>query len=177
MLQVIRQNKFVTFLLKAGVLYTAAYLLYEFVLKKYTLVDEKFIRFIINVCVGIFNILGYKTFESREVDDVQVFGIDGSNGVWIGGPCNGITLMCLFAVFVIAYPGSVKNKLWYVPLGIVLVFLINIIRIVALALIAYYAPQYLNFNHTYTFTFLAYSFVFMLWMIWVNRLSSTRQPS
>jgi exosortase family protein XrtF len=118
--------------------------------------------------------MGYKTFASKEVNDFQVFGIDGSNGVWIGGACNGITLMFLFAIFVIAYPGNVKNKLWYVPLGILIVHTINIVRIIALALIAYYDYTYLDFNHTYTFTFLAYSAVFGLWMIWVNKLSGTK---
>jgi len=118
--------------------------------------------------------MGYKTFASKEVDDIQVFGIDGSNGVWIGGPCNGITLMFLFAVFVIAYPGNIKNKLWYLPAGIITVFLINILRIIALAMIALHNPQYLDFNHTYTFTFIAYSAVFGLWMLWVNKFSGTK---
>lgn len=106
---------------------------------------------------------------------MQVMGIDGSNGVWIGGPCNGITLMFLFAVFVIAYPGSIKNKLWYIPLGIIAVHALNIIRIVALAIIALHDPYSLDFNHTYTFTFIAYSFVFMLWMIWVNKLAEPKR--
>lgn len=154
-------------------MYTACYLLYEFVLKKYTLLDERFIRMIINQCVTILGAMGYKTFASKEVNDVQVFGIDGSNGVWIGGPCNGITLICLFAVFVLAYPGPWKQKSWYIPAGMVAVYLINIIRIISLALIAYYSPQSLGFNHTYTFTFVAYSAVFGLWMLWVNRFSGT----
>ena len=108
----------------------------------------------VNLCQWILEQTGYKTFASRDVNDMQVFGVDGSNGVWIGGPCNGITLMFLFAIFVIAYPGSFKNKLWYVPLGILIVHIINIIRIIVLALIANYNYYYLDFNHTYTFTFL-----------------------
>ena len=124
--------------------------------------------------ITIFDVLHYKTFASREVNDFQVFGIDGSNGVWIGGPCNGITLMFLFAIFIISYPGNLKNKLWYLPLGIILVYILNLIRIVGLALIAFYYPDYLNFNHTYTFTFIAYSFVFGLWMLWVNKFANQK---
>ncbi|MBS1635502.1 MAG: archaeosortase/exosortase family protein [Bacteroidetes bacterium] len=172
MLASVKQNKFLYFLLKAGVLYTLCYVLYEFLIKPYTLLDERFIRSIINQCIFLFSLLGYKTFASAETNDVQVFGIDGSNGVWIGGPCNGITLIFLFAVFIVAYPGNIKNKLWFIPLGILLVHLINLLRIISLALIAFYAPEYLNFNHTYTFTFLAYSFVFGLWMLWVNKYAN-----
>ncbi len=173
----LKSNTLLFFIVKASFLYTACYLVYEFIIKRYTTIDQLFIRLILNCCKGILDLFGYHTFASREVNDFQVFGIDGSTGVWIGGPCNGVTLMCLFAVFIIAYPGNTAAKRWYLPAGILFVYLINIIRIVGLALIAYYSPQYLDFNHTYTFTFIAYSAVFGLWMLWVNRFStaSTRE--
>lgn len=176
MLQKLKQNKFKYFIVKASLIYGTCYFLYEFILKRITKGDQLFVRQIINLCQWILEQMGYKTFASRDVNDMQVFGIDGSNGVWIGGPCNGITLMFLFAIFVIAYPGNIKNKLWYVPLGILIVHTINIIRIIALAMIAYYNYEYLDFNHTYTFTFLAYSAVFGLWMLWVNKFSNTKKP-
>lgn len=177
MLSKILKNKFQFFILKAASLYSLCYLVYEFFIKRYTLVDQLFIRKIINLCSWLLESFGYKTFASRETNDFQVFGIDGSQGVWVGGGCNGITLMFLFAIFVIAYPGNTKNKLWYLPLGILLVHSVNIIRIIALAMIAYYAPEYLNFNHTYTFTFVAYSIVFGLWMLWVNKFSETKKQN
>lgn len=176
MLDKFKKNKFQLFIIKASVLYGICYFLYEFILKRNTRGDQLFIREIINLCKWLFDLMGYKTFASKEVNDFQVFGIDGSNGVWIGGACNGITLMFLFAIFVIAYPGNIKNKLWYIPLGIVIVHAINILRIIALALIAYYYPQYLDFNHTYTFTFIAYSAVFGLWMLWTNKYAIS-EPS
>lgn len=177
MLSNLFKNKFNWFIVKAAFLYGLCYFLYEFLLKKYTSLDQLFIRKIINLCSFILESVGFKTFASKEVNDFQVFGIDGSNGVWIGGPCNGITLMFLFAIFVIAYPGNVKNKYWYIPLGILLVHFINITRIIALAIIALHYPQYLSFNHTYTFTFIAYSMVFGLWMLWVNKYSATKIKS
>ncbi len=167
------KNKFYFFILKASLLYSFLYVFYEFYIKIYTNIDQLFIRKIINVCTFILETIGYKIFASKEINDFQVFGVDGSNGVWIGGGCNGITLMFLFAIFVIAYPGSIKNKLWYLPIGIILVNIINIIRIVGLSLLSLYAPNYLEFNHTYTFTFMAYSIVFALWMLWVNKFSKT----
>ena len=168
-------NTFHKFLLKAGLLYLFSYFFYELILKKYTRFDQYFIRIIIDACEQILSFLNYKTFASKEINDFQVFGIDGSNGVWIGGPCNGITLMFLFAIFIIAYPGNLKHKLWYLPVGIILVYILNLFRIISLSLIAYYKPSYIEFNHTYTFTFIAYSFVFSLWMIWVNRFSIKKE--
>lgn len=116
-------------------------------------------------------LIGYKTFMVLQDRDMQVIGIDGSNGVWVGSNCNAITLFALFAVFIIAYPGNQKNKLWYIPAGILAIHVLNILRVVCLAIIAYYWPYALDFNHTYTFTFLVYAFIFFLWMIWVNKFA------
>jgi len=171
MFEKLKNNKFHLFFVKSAILYCFCYVFYEFLVKNYTRGDQLFVRKIIEICQSILSLIGYKTFASKEINDYQVFGIDGSNGVWIGGGCNGITLMFLFAIFVFAYPGSKKNKIWYIPLGVLIVYAINIFRILALALIAHYNPAYLEFNHTYTFTIIAYSIVFGLWILWVNKFS------
>jgi exoribonuclease R len=81
-----KKNKFQFFIVKASLLYGTCYFLYEFILKRATKGDQLFVRQIINLCRWIFDQMGYKTFASRDVNDMQVFGIDGSSGVWIGGP-------------------------------------------------------------------------------------------
>jgi exosortase family protein XrtF len=174
---VFKQNAFVKFIFTAGFLYLALYFIYQFVIRRYTFYDQKFIGSIIHVVHFFLESIGYKTFMILQDRDYQVIGIDGSNGVWIGSNCNAITLFSLFSVFIIAYPGKTKNKLWFIPLGIITIHILNIFRVVALVLIANYYPQFLNFNHTYTFTFLIYSFIFLLWMIWVNKFSSRKTLS
>lgn len=173
---VLSSNAFVRFIIRAGLLYLIFYLIYQFLVKRYTLYDQGFIGWIIQAADLVLNALGYTTFKVLQDRDMQVLGIDGSNGVWVGSNCNAITLFSLFAVFVIAYPGNQKDKLWYIPAGIVAIHLLNILRVVALAIIANAYPQYLNFNHTYTFTFLIYLFIFALWMLWVNKLAERSQP-
>lgn len=170
----IASNAFVKFILTAGLLYLVLYLVYQFVIKRYTYYDQKFIGSLIEAADVVLNAIGYKTFKVLQDRDMQVIGIDGSNGVWVGSNCNAITLFALFAVFIIAYPGNQKNKFWYIPSGIVAIHVLNILRVVALALTANYFPDYLNFNHTYTFTFMVYAFIFLLWMIWVNRFAENK---
>lgn len=166
-----KANAFLRFLLLAGFLYLCLYLVYQFIVKKYTYYDQGFIRLIIYSADWFLHLLGYKTFKVLQDIDMQVIGIDGSNGVWIGSNCNAITLFGLFSVFILAYPGNYKHKWWFIPGGILAIHLLNIFRVVALALIANHAPAYLDFNHTYTFTFLIYAFIFSLWMLWINRFS------
>lgn len=168
----LKSNVFVRFILSAGLLYLLFFLIHQFVVRRYTFYDQKFIGSIIESTDVFLRFLGYSTFKVLQDKDVQVIGIDGSNGVWVGSNCNAISLFSLFSVFIIAYPGNQLHKLWYIPAGILAIHLINILRVAALAIIANYSPGSLDFNHTYTFTFLVYSFIFSLWIIWVNRFAS-----
>lgn len=173
----LKSNAFFRFIISAGFLYTFLYLLYQFFIKKYTLYDQKFIGTIIQSSDSILHFMSFKTFKVLQNRDMQVIGIDGSNGVWIGSPCNGINLFFLFSVFIVAYPGKNSNKIWYIPSGILLIHLMNLLRVVALCLISKYYPAFLNFNHTFTFTFIIYTIIFFLWVIWVNRFANNSKQS
>jgi exosortase/archaeosortase family protein len=81
-------------------------------------------------------------------------------------------LYALFAGFVLAFPGPVRRKLWFIPLGIAAIYLLNIIRIGVLALNHLYYHESVEFNHHYTFSFVVYACIFLLWMLWARRLSS-----
>ena len=161
-------NKITRFFTYAVTLYIAWFLLYELVIKPYTTIDEKLIGLIINQAAFVLRLFGYKTYQDREDQGMQLMGIDGAHPVWIGSPCNAMTLFAFFALFVLAFPGNVKNKLWFIPTGIILIHIANLLRVMGLALINYYAPEYLDFNHTYTFTIFVYAIIFSLWMWWVN---------
>ena len=167
----LRSNAFVKFLLTAGLIYLLLYLSYQFVVKRYTYYDQAFIGSIIKAAEQFLNLLGYKTFKILQDRDMQVIGIDGSNGVWIGSNCNALKLFGLFSVFILAYPGNQRDKWWYIPAGIAAIHLLNIVRVSMLAIIAFYDYTWLDFNHTYTFNFLVYGFIFFLWMLWVNKFS------
>ena len=162
------KNKTTHFFVFASVLYLAWYLLYEFFVKPHTLIDAKLISLIIANAAFILKLFGYTVYQSIEDENIQLIGVDGSHPLWIGSPCNALTLFMFFALFVIAFPGKTKRKLWFIPLGIVVIHIINVLRIVALIIINYHAPQYTEFNHTYTFTILVYSIIFLLWMWWVS---------
>ena len=170
----IKQNAFVRFIFTAGILYLLLFLIYQFIVKRYSLYDQKFIGSIISSAEWLVHLFGYNTFKSLQDIDMQVIGLDGGTGVWIGSNCNAITLFSLFSVFILAYPGKQKNKWWFLPCGILAIHILNIFRVIALMFINLKAPEYFDFNHTYTFTFLIYSFIFWLWIIWVNHFSSNK---
>ncbi len=101
----------------------------------------------------------------------QHVGIEGFKGVTVGAPCDGVVLYALFIFFVVAFPGPLKHKFWYVPLGAFSIFYLNVLRVAALAIIMSINEDWLAFNHDYTFTVVVYAYVFALWVIWVRRFS------
>ena len=98
-------------------------------------------------------------------------------GVWIGEPCNGVKLFGLFTLFILAFPGSWKKKLWFIPLGIFIVHTANAIRIALLTIISAENPKALDFNHNITFQVIIYGLIFLLWYWWVQKLSGIIKPN
>ena len=119
--------------------------------------------------------MGYTVFTGAE----RVIGVDGSGGLWIGDNCNGIALFALFAVFIMAYQGKIKTKIIYIFLGILSIQLLNVARVIGLAILDTHSRAWTEFNHTYTFNIFIYGYIFLLWMVWVNKyaaLKSVAQP-
>lgn len=162
------QDKFIsTFILKGVGLYLLWYLIYDNWLLKDGWIDHFLIDHLVKSTSFILELLGYNVFMYADA-----VGIDGTHGVLIGAPCNGLSLFALFAGFIIIFPGKWVYKLVFIPLGIVLIHVINVLRLVGLALVVLYHPTSLEFNHKYTFTVIVYIFVFVMWMIWVKKFST-----
>lgn len=158
------------FLISFGVLALIWYPLYYFVIQKYTSLDMLVIDSTLQTSKAILDTFGYTSFiEGR------VLRIAGTSGLWVGDNCNAIALFALFSGFIISFPGNIKSKFWFIPIGIFLVFFMNCLRMVFLAIIDTYSRAWTEFNHTYTFTILIYGFIFGLWMFWVNRYSYVKK--
>ena len=165
------KNPLFRFVLFASTLYLVWYVLYEFYIKIHTSFDEVVINNLVFLTKKFLHFLGYKLTSYSDAAYSSVVQIVDSLGITVGTPCDGIVLLALFTVFIIAFPGSWKHKLWFLPAGLISIHLINVLRIAALAIIVDINPAWLDFNHDYTFTILVYAYVFFLWYIWVNKFS------
>lgn len=165
-------NKFsplIKFLVKALLVYISWYLLYDLWLHPHGVIDAFVTENAMKLSGWILNALGFVVYIKG-----HHIGIEPVRGVSIGDPCNGINLFALFAGFIICYNGAIRKKLLYIPMGIFIIHLLNVIRIITLILILKYAPSSLAFNHTYTFTTVVYLCIFILWMVWVNYFSISK---
>lgn len=85
--------------------------------------------------------------------------------------CNALSVIILFIAFVIAFSGKLKNTIVFIILGSVLIYVLNVSRIVILSMAMFRFPEYQDFLHGVVFPLLIYSIVFILWIIWVNKYS------
>ena len=98
-----------------------------------------------------------------------------SHGVWIGEPCNGIKVFGLFTIFIISFKGKVINKLWFIPIGILILHCINVIRVAILTYISATNPYILDFNHNITFQLIVYVSMLALWYWWIVQFSKINE--
>lgn len=163
------------FLLLSAALYAGWYLLYSLVLHPWDVLDRIVIDQLILWSGGILKMLGYALIpEPANAEHLRTIGVEGGHLLWIGDPCNGVGLFAVFLIFLVAYGGPWKHKLWFGTLGLLSIHFINALRVAALCIIVRIDYEWLNFNHDYTFYVVVYGWVFLLWYIWVKR--SARAP-
>lgn len=165
------QKQLLAFIVKAVLLYIVWVLIYDFYIQPAQKIDA-WLNYRVATESSLFlKLFGFNGSTLPGINQTIV-QIDGVGMVGVGNPCNGLELFVLFAGFIICFPGSYKNKLWYIPVGLIVIHLVNAFRTFSLSLIQLKAPEYLDFNHHYTFTVIVYLLIFYLWIIWVNKYSN-----
>ncbi|MGY0393371.1 exosortase family protein XrtF [Bizionia sp. KMM 8389] len=85
--------------------------------------------------------------------------------------CNSVSVIILFVSFILAFSGTFKSTFIYILTGSVLIYVVNLMRIVILSVGLYHYPWRKDVLHTVIFPAIIYGMVCLLWIIWVNRFS------
>lgn len=158
------------FLLVAAAMYLVWFLGYEQWLAPDGRLDAALCSNIASSSVAVLQTLRFPAALAPHVP--QLVLMNGQSSVIVGVPCNGLVLYALFAGFVLAFPGPWVRKVWFIPVGMLLIWLLNVLRVAALAINQHYSHQTVDFNHHYTFTFVVYACIFGLWMLWARRMAT-----
>ncbi|MEQ9440070.1 MAG: archaeosortase/exosortase family protein [Cyclobacteriaceae bacterium] len=126
--------------------------------------------------------LGYEADHYNHIKDASgnlfsTITINNKDQLNIGDGCNALTLVILFAGFIIAYPGNRWYKLLFIVVGSLAIFSINLVRCLLLIFNYLFFEASFDFNHKYTFTIVTYLCVFYFWMLWANRVSKLKPAS
>lgn len=88
--------------------------------------------------------------------------------------CNSVSIIILFIAFMIAFAGKLKTTFFYILAGSVLIYVVNLLRLVILSVGLYHYPWRREELHTVIFPLIIYGMVFLLWMFWVNRFATLK---
>ncbi len=120
----------------------------------------------------ILNLFGEQTQTLPKAGTPTVSIIkDGRSALGVFEGCNSINVMIVFIAFLFAFKGSWKKLAWFLPLGLVLIYIANLARVVLLYYVAEYWRQYFYYIHKYLFTAAIYLIVFILWWCWIEKVS------
>lgn len=115
--------------------------------------------------------LGYDATMTPTVNhssmDISLFGV--TIGRIVEG-CNGVSVIILFISFVVAFAQRWKKTILFLLGGAVLIYAINLVRIVILSIALYRWPEHQDVLHRVVFPAIIYGMVFILWIFWVRSL-------
>lgn len=157
------------FLFKAVILFVAWSLLYDFYLQPKQILDPYFTSGISNTTAFFLQ----KIYNNKPVIiDIEnynpVIFIGGIKTLGILDGCNGLELYVLYLGFIACMPSAWKNMLKFSILGVIGIFVLNVIRCVVLACLQQMQFAYIDTVHHYVFTIVVYSFIFFLWVVYLK---------
>ncbi|MCX6250405.1 MAG: exosortase/archaeosortase family protein [Bacteroidetes bacterium] len=100
----------------------------------------------------------------------SVLWLDNHCGIVINPSCSGLKPIIQFIILMLLFPGSWKRKLWYIPLGIALIYLTNLVRVSSMAITGALIPDILKFTHDYILRPMFYVVIFGLWWFWQEKI-------
>ncbi|MDL2322558.1 archaeosortase/exosortase family protein [Bacteroidales bacterium OttesenSCG-928-A17] len=106
-------------------------------------------------------------------DGDVLYYLDGMRVRIIWG-CTGIKQMFIFSGIILFYRGPFLKKLWYIPLGCLVLTIYNIIRLVFISVLTHHHPERFDSLHDGIFRFIYYGIVFLLWVIWEECFTKKR---
>lgn len=177
-----KKNKtLIIFLLKFFVTYFVLFGVYSFYLHKTQQKGDIFSCSPLTKDVAIHvekvaNLMGYDASVEQHSDELSMkLNINGKYVARIIEGCNSLSVIILFLAFIIAFAGPVKSTILFGIFGSVLIYIVNILRIIALSVLYYRFPEYQKILHDLLFPAVIYGLVFVLWITWVTFYSNIRK--
>ena len=123
----------------------------------------------------LLELLGFETSVEIHGDMVvsKILKYQYQHGVWIGEPCNGIKIFGVFSIFILCLGSRWIYKLLFIPVGIFILHLLNVMRVASLTYIAAVNPSILDFNHNITFQIIIYSAMLLLWLFFIRKFTNS----
>jgi exosortase/archaeosortase family protein len=154
------------------------------VFRKWMLLEGQYLEFTniwakayLNIAGFVLSVFGYDTSTDFSLNKLWLTG--ASQAIEIVYGCLGVNLLFIFMIFIMAYPGKLKIKIWFIPAGICLLFILNALRMAALAVVAANKYHLLDLYHHFILQGVIYIIIFALcwWFSVINKKAITTNKS
>jgi len=116
--------------------------------------------------------LGYDAEIEQHSEELSIkYYLNGDYVSRIIEGCSSVSIIILFLSFIIAFSGSLKSTLLFGLFGSLLIYVVNILRIIAISILYSKYPEYQDILHDLVFPSIIYGLTFMLWVTWVKYFS------
>lgn len=156
-------------LLRFIIIYLVLLFAYQFFLNRFQGEGlDPFSRMIAGQVSGIQNFIGFPTQLYNDVRGEQVwFYVKQEYITRMVEGCNAVSVMILFVAFVFAFYKGSKTFL-FVLIGLILLYVMNLLRIVGLNIVMADYKQYGKISHDFIFPAIIYGTVVALWLVWIK---------
>jgi len=110
------------------------------------------------------HIIGY---DIKTLNNTLYFPNNGY--IAVEGSCSGLKQFYQWIFLMLLFPGPWKQKLWYIPMGFLVIHLTNIFRIIVLSVVVMNWPQHWDFIHEWIMRPFFYVVIFVMWVIWIEK--------
>ena len=123
-------------------------------------------------CRGLVQIIAWfiQLFPNTQdllVEDIRLkFPTEGNTWIRIVWGCLGFKQMLIYAGIILFYWGPLLKKLWYIPMGCIILTVYNVIRISTTVWLTDGAPERFERLHDGILRIIYYTIIFLLWVVW-----------
>ena len=98
------------------------------------------------------------------------FPTEGNLWTHIIWGCLGFKQMLIYSGIILFYWGPFLKKLWYIPMGWIILTVYNVIRIATTVWLTDGYPERFEFLHDGILRYIYYTIVFLLWVVWEEKI-------
>lgn len=166
----------ILFLIKFLVLYLVFNLLYGLFIDHFSPSPDPVTRWVSEQSALILRALGSDVSVADNESKPSIGILNGDNTILsVYEGCNGLNVVIIFMAFLLSFGRPSTKLLWFIPLGLAIIHITNLLRVVMLFGVAIHLPEMMYFTHKYLFTAIIYIAVFVMWYIWLNKLYRSKE--
>ena len=106
---------------------------------------------------------------NNEIACMDFLFLDGKKIVGVADACNALELYILYIGFLLSFPSSLKRVFVFSFIGIVVIYIANIIRLAAVASMNMHRVNAVDMAHHYVFKMIVYGLIFGLWVLFTKK--------